>query len=209
MDLNEYDVAQMLSLTKKQVAETYAPVFDLGKEIVLAAVDTLEEVKPFIPGEGTKKVEKQVLVYYQAIWFWAHIATRQVLRNFEKDRFDVATECLSKFISQVAIDSYFQDCSDSQRSVMEAEFLEELNEALGLYSESSNKWKVFGYMGLFVDFTRRIVEQCGLDDQWEHMNVPLASIIERQWKRLSFRMTEIPFYKFVIEEGDSDVSARR
>lgn len=198
--VDEHSLTEMLSNIEREMAEAYAPIFALGKEIMLASIDIVEEVKPFIPGEGTKKLERQVYVLQESIWFWAHIATRQVLRNFEESRFNAATECLSRFISQVAIASYFDHWSEFQKQKMEAEFLENLNQSLGEYSDSASRWNIFGYTGIFVDFAKRLVAQCGLEDQWEYIRTPLVEIIERRWKRATFQFTEIAIYKFVLKE---------
>ena len=51
MNIDNYDFAKMLSITEARVAEAYGPIFGLGKAIILAAVDTAEDIKPLFQGK--------------------------------------------------------------------------------------------------------------------------------------------------------------
>jgi hypothetical protein len=115
------------------------------------------------------------------------------LQNLEKDQFKNAQDYLSRFIPEVCVACYFDHWQSELKLKLQSEFVEKMNDAEQAYSESRSRFPVFGFDGLFLDLAKRIVVQCHLQDQWDFIRAPLSEVIDAQWKRATFKFSEIHF----------------
>jgi len=202
MSDTELDIEDMLRRIESNVQAKYAPIASIGKEIIDASVAVRDKVKPFIPGTEIKKIEREAYVFFEAIWFWTHIASHQIFHILPEQQIDEAVEFLGKALPETAIDSYFGHWDTELKRKMLAQFVDNLNTTESEYSQSRERYALFGFDGIFLDFARKLVDQCELKDQWEHIRTPLVEIIEKQWKWTTFRFSQIEFRDFYIEVSD-------
>ena len=133
--MNKLD--KKLSALKMNVEKEYKPLGDISLAIIKASSNCFEYTKPSVKGSNEKEIKKnEILVYYDFIYFFMHLTMRMASSKLIRNQFEKLQECLGPFISQTAINSFFQDWPEESKSKMLSNFFDGLNAAELDYSES-------------------------------------------------------------------------